>query len=126
MEVEQATWHYAVAMAAFALFGAAAHVVRAVCNLFPDKISDTAVVNILVSRGYGWADHLFGSEFDEGGYYRLDSSKNLKLSVAFTVAGGMLVLLASEEAAQGMSVIVETGCEALIALFRLRVEEIFG
>lgn len=65
-----------------ALAGCLAHLIRAVFNLYPDKISSTRWVNILVSSDYSIEDDLLGVEFDEySGYYKLFSARNLKISV---------------------------------------------
>jgi hypothetical protein len=118
---ELATWHFAVAAGLFALGGVVAHVVRAVFNLFPDKLSDTPAVNVLVSGGYSWSDYLFGAEFDDAGYYRLDSVKNLRLSITYWLIGGLGAMLVSAEAAQTMAVLIERGIAALVDLFWFRV-----
>lgn len=49
---EAATWHYAVALAVLALMGALAHVVRAVFNVLPDRLSDRPLMDLLISDGY--------------------------------------------------------------------------
>lgn len=93
MEIELATWHFVAAGVIFAAIGALAHIIRAVFNVFPDKLSETPAVNIMVSSGYSWADHLWGVEYDGAGYYRLDSLRNLRLSVVFSVLGGSGAML---------------------------------
>ncbi|MEM7301468.1 MAG: hypothetical protein AAF468_10330 [Pseudomonadota bacterium] len=78
----------------FILFGCLAHVVRATFNPFPDRISDSNTVNILFSSGYSMGDHIFGTEYDDlTGYYRLDSLKNLQLSVYFSLIFGFVCVL---------------------------------
>jgi len=124
METELATWHFVVAGMIFALFGVLAHVIRAVFNVFPDKISDTPVVNILVSSDYSWADHLWGTEFDDAGYYRLDSLKNLRLSVAFSVFGGLAAMLLIDGAGLGIATLIEMGISGFVDLFWQRIAEL--
>lgn len=124
METELATWHFIVAGVVFAVLGALAHVVRAVFNVFPDRISDTPAVNIVVSSDYGWADHLWGTEFDDAGYYRLDSLKNLRLSVVFTVFGGLAAMLLVDGAGLGIAALIEAGIGAFVDLFWQRVAEL--
>lgn len=126
METELATWHFVVAGIAFALFGVLAHVFRAVFNLFPDKLSDTPVVNILVSDGYSWGDHLWGVEYDDAGYYRLDSLRNLRLSVVFTVLGGLGAMVLVDGAALGIATLIDVGISGLVDLFWRRVAELRG
>lgn len=68
-------------MLAGAIAGGIAHLIRAVFNLYPDKISKNRWVNIIVSPGYSFEDDLLGVEFDDySGYYKLLSLKNLKIS----------------------------------------------
>ena len=124
METELATWHFIAAGVVFAFLGALAHVVRAVFNVFPDKISDTPAVNIMVSSDYGWADHLWGTEFDDAGYYRLDSLKNLRLSVVFTVFGGLAAMLLVDGAGLGIAALIEAGIGAFVDLFWQRIAEL--
>ena len=124
METELATWHFAIAGIAFALFGVLAHVIRAVYNVFPDKISDTPTVNILVSSGYSWGDYLWGVEFDDAGYYRLDSLKNLRLSVTFTVFGGLAAMMLVDGAGLGIATLIEAGIRGFVDLFWQRVAEL--
>lgn len=77
-----------------ALAGCIAHLVRAVFNLYPDKISNNRWVNIIVSPGYSIEDDLLGAEFDEySGYYKLLSLKNLKISVAIWIAMAFAVFV---------------------------------
>lgn len=122
METELATWHFFAAAVAFALFGVGFHVCRAVFNLFPDKLSDTAAVNIFVSSGYGWADHVFGTEYDDAGYYRLDSLKNLRLAIGFSVLGGMGAMLFAPGVAEGIAKLLDLGLQSFIDLLIYRVQ----
>lgn len=124
METELATWHFVVAGVIFALLGAIFHVTRSVFNVFPDKLSDTPAVNILVSSDYSWADHFWGTEFDDAGYYRLDSLKNLRLSVIFSVLGGLGAMLLVDGAGIGIATLIESGAGAFADLFWQRVAEL--
>jgi hypothetical protein len=124
METELATWHFFVAGILFALFGVLAHVIRAVFNVFPDKISDTPTVNILVSSDYSWSDYFWGVEFDDAGYYRLDSLRNLRLSVTFSVFGGLGVMLLVDGAGLGIATLIEAGIRAFVDLFWQRIAEL--
>ena len=124
METELATWHFVVAGVIFAMLGTLSHICRAVFNVFPDRLSDTPAVNILVSSDYGWADHLWGTEFDDAGYYRLDSLKNLRLSVLFAVFGGLAVMLLLDDAALVIAQLIEAGAGAFADLFWQRIAEL--
>ncbi|MCY0096177.1 hypothetical protein [Hoeflea ulvae] len=124
METELATWHFVVAGVIFAIFGVLAHTVRAVFNVFPDKLSDTPAVNILVSSDYSWGDYLWGTEFDDAGYYRLDSLKNLRLSVVFSVMGGLGVMVLVDGAGLGIATLIEAGISGFVDLFWQRIAEL--
>lgn len=124
METELATWHFIVAGIVFVMLGALAHVVRAVFNVFPDKLSDTPAVNVLVSSDYNWGDYLIGTEFDDGGYYRLDSLKNLRLSISYWLIAGFGMMLISAEAAQMVAFGIETALSAFVELFWYRIENL--
>lgn len=126
MEIVIATWHFAVAAIGFAVLGFFAHIIRAVLNLFPDKISDTAAVNIFVSDGYSWSDHLFGTEYDDAGYYKLDSAKNLKLSLFFMVSGGIGMMMFVPGAAETIAQLIESSLGFLVDLFWQRIDEVRG
>lgn len=121
MDIELATWHFIVAAMVFAAFGVLAHVIRAVFNVFPDKLSDTPAVNILVSSDYSWGDYLIGTEFDDAGYYRLDSLKNMRVSVMYWLIAGLGVMMFSAEAAQAMAWGIEAAAAGFVDLFWQRV-----
>ncbi|MDO6964225.1 hypothetical protein [Rhizobium alvei] len=86
-------WYYAIAGLFLLVIGAVAHVLRAVANPFPDRLSENDRVDMFVSSGYDYKDRLFGTEYDEAGFYRLDSLKNLRNSMMLTLAGGWLLML---------------------------------
>lgn len=124
METELATWHFVVAGVVFALFGVLAHVCRAVFNVFPDKLSDTPSVNILVSSGYSWGDYLWGVEFDDAGYYRLDSLKNLRLYVVSCMLGGLVAMVFIDGTGQGVAALIDAGIAGFIDLFWRRIADL--
>ncbi|MEP3198518.1 MAG: hypothetical protein ABJO57_11650 [Lentilitoribacter sp.] len=98
MEIQEIGYiHYAAALTIAAIFGFVAHVVRGFVNPYPDKLSDSAVLNIAVSDDYSLSDLWFGVEFDAYGYYELYSMKNLKLSV-YGCVFGCFVLMAFDAA----------------------------
>ena len=123
-QIELATWHFVAAAALFTLCGLAAHVIRAVFNVFPDKLSDTPVVNVMVSGGYSWGDYLIGTEFDDAGYYRLDSLKNLRISISYWLVAGLGLMLFSAESALAIAYGIDLGLAAIVDLFWLRVDEL--
>lgn len=92
-------WYYLLAGVVFALFGAVAHVSRAVFNLYPDRLSDKPWLDMAVSDGYDMSDRLFGTEYDDAGYYRLDSVRNLNISVLSVLALGWGSMLLSTDIA---------------------------
>jgi hypothetical protein len=93
METQAYLWHYLVAGLVFALLGVAGHVTRAVFNVFPDRLSDKPLMDMMISNGYNLGDYLFGTEYDDAGYYRLDSLRNLRNSVVATLLCGWGVML---------------------------------
>jgi hypothetical protein len=92
-------WYYLLAGVVFALFGAVAHISRAVFNLYPDRLSDKPWLDMAVSDGYDMSDRLFGTEYDDAGYYRLDSVRNLGISVLSVLALGWGTMLLSTDIA---------------------------
>ncbi|TDH34372.1 hypothetical protein E2A64_17035 [Pseudohoeflea suaedae] len=122
METELATWHFVAAAAGSALLGILFHVCRAVFNVFPDKLSDTPAVNIFVSNGYSWADHVFGTEYDDAGYYRLDSLKNLRLAVGYSLFCGMAVMLFLPDVALGIAALLDLGLQSFVDLVIYRMQ----
>jgi hypothetical protein len=82
--MEEITLIHVVAVTSFAaIFGFIFHIGRAVFNVFPDKISDSAMLNLTMSSDYNLIDHLFGVEFDTHGFYELYSLKNLRISMTY-------------------------------------------
>ena len=124
--VEIHVWHFVVAGIVFALCGVIAHTLRGLVNVYPDKLSDTAMVNVMFSSGYGWEDHIFRVEFDDFGYYRFDSLHNLKLSVIFWMLGGLGVMAISSEAGQTFAALIEHGLKGFVDLFWYRIEQLKG
>jgi hypothetical protein len=106
--------HFLIAMAAFAALGAIGHVVRAVVNLHPDRLSDRPWMDVAVSDGYSAQDHLLQLEFDDYGFYRLDSRRNLVVTVVLTMIGGFF-LMALDVAASNR---ISEGITAVLAFLR--------
>lgn len=92
-------WYYLLAGVLFALFGAVAHVSRAVFNVYPDRLSDKPWLDMAVSDGYDMSDRILGTEYDDAGYYRLDSLRNLAVSVLSVLALGWGSMLLSTDIA---------------------------
>lgn len=90
------TWHFFAFLALLALLGALGHVARALFNPLPDRLSDSDAMDVMVSSGYDWNDYLFGTEYDDAGYYRLDSIHNLRLAIIWSMIGGAFAYLISE------------------------------
>jgi hypothetical protein len=91
-------WHYIVAGILLAMLGALGHVCRAVFNVLPDRLSDKPWMDMMISSGYNLDDRLLGTEYDEAGYYRLDSLKNLRNYVVSMVIGGWGAMLVVPDA----------------------------
>lgn len=99
----------AVAVTIAALLGFVGHIVRGVFNLFPDKISDSAIINIAVSDGYDLKDYLFGVEFDNYGYYELYSLKNMRLAIMHSAFAGFVIMCFVPEQAFAIVQLMDLG-----------------
>lgn len=87
------SWHFFAYLALLAALGVLGHVLRGFVNPLPDRLSDCESMDMVLSDGYNWNDRLFGTEYDDYGYYRLDSMKNLKISVMLSMIGGAIIYL---------------------------------
>jgi len=121
---EAQTWHYVVALVLFFVLGIVAHVFRAVFNVLPDRLSDNDRMDMIISDGYSYGDYLFGTEYDYGGYYRLDSLKNLRLSCIWTVVGGMAVMLLSPGASSIIAAAIDMSLRWFWDLFIFRLQNL--
>lgn len=121
---EAATWHYLVAAFGFVLVGVFAHICRAVFNVYPDRLSDRPMMDLVISDGYDWSDRIFGTEYDDAGYYRLDSLKNLRLSCVFSLIGGMAVMLLAPGASIAIAAAIDWSVLALWNLFLERLANV--
>ena len=86
-------WYYMLAGFCLVLIGTLGHVVRAVANVYPDRLTDKPWLDMAISDGYDLNDRLFGTEYDEAGFYRLDSGRNLAIAVLSTLAAGWGAML---------------------------------
>jgi len=77
--------HFPAAACLFLVNGILAHITRAVFHLFPDRLSDSHILDIAISDGYSFWDWYYGTEYDDYGYYELYSTKNLRLSVIYNM-----------------------------------------
>ncbi|UDF28627.1 UNVERIFIED_ORG: hypothetical protein LHK14_14020 [Roseateles sp. XES5] len=120
--VEASTWHYAVAFVLFVLLGAVGHVVRALFNVYPDRLSDKPMLDLAISDGYDWSDRIFGTEYDDAGYYRLDSWHNFRNACLWSGLGGVAAMLFSGEASGLVAYGIDTGLAWLWDLFLYRLQ----
>lgn len=56
---------------------------------------------------------LFGTEYDDAGYYRSDSLKNLRIACSIVVVAGIGTMLFVEDASILMATAIEDGAKAL-------------
>ncbi|WP_439616143.1 hypothetical protein [Shinella sp.] len=119
---EASTWHYAVAFVLFLILGAVGHVCRAVFNVLPDRLSDKPMLDLMISDGYNMDDHILGTEYDDAGYYRLDSWRNFRNSTLGCGFTGIAVMLCSEGASGVIAHGIETGFAWLWDLFLYRLQ----
>lgn len=126
MDTPVETWHFFAAIAVCVVVGAIGHVLRAVVNVLPDRLSDSERLDLILSDGYQWTDRLFGTEYDDGGYYKLDSARNLKLSCLMAAASGLCVFLFVDDAAHLFAQAANFSVEWLKDLVIFRVNELTG
>ena len=115
--------YYLFAGALLVALGAIAHVLRATVNLYPDRLTDKKWLDMAVSDGYDARDHLFGTEYDEFGFYRLDSRHNLLIAVLSTLAAGWGAMLLSTELAVAFAQSVDVVISWTGELFTRRLAE---
>lgn len=117
-------WHYIIFSIVLLLMGAVGHVCRAVFNVLPDRITDKPQLDIFISGDYSLSDYLFGLEFDDAGYYRLDSTKNLCFCCVCALLAGLTLLLLSPDADRYLAYWLDFQRDRLIDLFWYRVENV--
>ena len=91
--------YYLLAGVVFVLMGALGHVCRGVFNVYPDRLTDKPWLDMAISDGYDLNDRILGTEYDEAGFYKLDSGHNLFIAVVLTVAPGWGAMLLSTDVA---------------------------
>lgn len=124
MAAEAHLWHYAIAGLAFVLFGAVGHISRAIFNIFPDRLSDKPWMDMLISDGYSFGDYLFGTEYDEAGYYELYSLKNLRMYVIGALGGGWCMMLVMPGVSGMVAGVINQAAAALWDLFLYRLQNV--
>jgi hypothetical protein len=92
-------WYYMLAGVTFASLGAVGHVCRAVVNVYPDRLTDKPWLDMAISDGYDLNDRILGTEYDDAGYYMLDSKRNLFNAVFLTIVPGWLAMWISTDIA---------------------------
>ncbi|WP_137155775.1 hypothetical protein [Rhizobium sp. FKL33] len=120
--LQAGVYHYVIAGLGFCLIGAVAHAARAIFNVFPDRLSDNERMDMILSDGYSLGDKIFGTEYDDAGYYRLDSLRNLKNSVAVTLIGGWAAMLITPGMAPAIAQCIEWAEGWIWDLFLHRLE----
>ena len=115
--------YYLVAGVFFALLGLAGHVVRAVVNLYPDRLSDKPLMDMAVSDGYDAQDHILGTEYDDFGYYKLDSRRNVTIAVLSSLALGWLAMLLATDVALVVAACIDWLFGSVWSLFLQRLGE---
>jgi len=79
---------------------------------------------MFISSGYSCQDRLFGTQYDDAGYYRLDSLRNLKNCVVFSVLGGWVAMLLVPELSGRVAGVIDWSAAQLLALFYYRLENL--
>lgn len=78
-------WHFLFGVFAAVCLGVLCHVGRAVFNAFPDRLSDSHLMDMVISSDYSFSDWYYGTEFNDAGFYELHSTKNLRLSIIYNL-----------------------------------------
>lgn len=91
--------YYLLAGVIFVLMGVVGHVLRAVVNVYPDRLTDKPWLDMAISDGYDMNDRILGTEYDEAGYYMLDSRRNLVNAVLLTLLPGWAAMVLSTDLA---------------------------
>lgn len=92
-------YYYLLAGVTLVLMGAIGHVCRAVFNVYPDRLTDKPWLDMAISDGYDLHDRIFGTEYDDAGYYVLDSGRNLRNAVLLTLLPGWGAMFFSTDVA---------------------------
>ena len=90
-------WHYGIMITAFAVMGVLVHIGRAVFNLYPDRLTDSKEMDVMISPGYTLSDYFFDLEFDENGFYELYSLKNLRFCIVCGIICGIVFVIGVPE-----------------------------
>lgn len=89
------------------ILGTACYLARGLFNPFPDRLSDSAVLDAFVSGDYSSGDHVLGVAFDDNGYYRTDSLHNLRLTIGFAILATLVALFTVPEAPTFWAMVVD-------------------
>lgn len=116
METQAAIWHYLAAPFVLAAIGALWHVARALWAPYPERLTGSKLTDAYLPLGYQLTDWIHETEFDEDGYYRLDSWRNLKVAVALVVAVGMFFVLFSSGVANFFAACMNATLQWLVDL----------
>lgn len=122
MQAEAFTWHYVVALGFFTALGLIGHVCRALFNPLPDGLYDGAPMDRIVPGRHSWSDRLFGCDYDDGGFYRLNSLRNLRNAALLSGFSGMAVMLLSPATAGALAQVIDSGLAGLGGLLVHHVE----
>lgn len=117
-------WHYLIMIVVFVVLGVAAHISRAVFNLFPDRLTDSKKMDVLISPGYDLSDYIFDLQFDENGYYELYSLKNLRFCVIAGLLCGIVFVIGVPETNGMVAGWIDATLRFTVDLFWYRMEHI--
>ena len=115
--------YYLIAGLCLIGIGAIGHVIRAKFNLVPDLLFRRNGLNLLFSSGYNLQDMIFGTEYDDAGYYRFDSAKNFRIAVISALVMGWGLMLLSTEAALVVAGMIDAVGAWLWQLLVLRIAD---
>ena len=117
-------WHYLIMITVFGVLGVAAHITRAVFNLYPDRLTDSKEMDVMISPGYDLSDYIFDLDFDGDGYYELYSLKNLRFCVIAGVLCGIVFVIGVPETNRMAAGWIDAILKGTADLFYYRIHHI--
>ncbi len=101
-------WHLPIVILLSALVGFIGHCARAMFNVFPDRVTDSDALDMVISNGYNGEDALLGTEYNDGGYYQFESARNIFIYCGTAIFVGTIAWFTVPGFAGGLAALIET------------------